>query len=80
MKHVALIADGCKNVARTEQLSICIPFVSECENVFVVKEMFMGFVDVHQLDASSLANAILSFLNELHLDTMRCVSWMEPQS
>ena len=72
--YFALIADECKDIARTEQLSICIRFVSEYENVFVVKERFMGFVDVHQLDASSLANAILSLLNELHLDTMRCVS------
>ena len=33
-----------------------------------------GFVDLHQLDASSLANATLRFLNELHHDTMRYVS------
>ena len=70
--YFALIADECTDIARTD---ICIRFVSVYENVFVVKERFMGFVDVHQLDASSLTNAILSLLNELPLDTMRrCVS------
>ena len=39
-----------------------------------VKERFVGYVDVHKLDASSLTEALLHILRELCLDLVKCVS------
>ena len=54
----ALIADECKDI------STVVRFVGEHDSI--VKERFVGYVDVHKLDASSLADVILCILWELY--------------
>lgn len=39
-----------------------------------VKERFLQFVDVHELDASSLTNVKTSTLTEIGVDTTKCVA------
>ena len=69
--YFSLIADECRDVSRTEQLSLCLRFVSRQDNI---KERFVGFTDVHELDASSLAGEIMRQLGQLGLDPSKCIS------
>ena len=70
--YVSLIADECRDISRTEQLSLCLRFVSRQDNN--IKERFVGFTDVHELDASSLAGEIMRQLGQLGLDPSKCIS------
>ena len=65
-----VIADDARDVSCTEQTSVCIRYVIGS----TVKERFLQFVDVHELDASSLANVIISTLTEIGLDITKCVA------
>ena len=70
--YYSLIADECRDVSRTEQLSICLRFVSRQDNH--IKERFVGFTDVYELDASSLAGEIMCQLGQLGLNPSKCIS------
>ena len=70
--YYSLIADECRDVSRTEQLSICLRFVSRTDNH--IKERFVGFTDVHELDAASLAGETMRQLGQLGLNPSKCVS------
>lgn len=65
-----VIADDARDVSCTEQTSVCVRYVIGS----TVKERFLQFVDVHELDASSLANVIISTLTEIGLDITKCVA------
>ena len=63
MKNAAfysIIADDTRDISCTEQTSICVRYTLES----VVQERFIQFVDVHKLDAISLANVIISVLTQ----------------
>ena len=51
-------------------LNNCLRFVSRQDNH--IKERFVGFTDVHELDASSLAGEIMNQLGQLGLDPSKC--------
>ena len=70
--YFSLIADECRDIGRTEQLSLCLRFVSKQDSC--IKERFVGFTDVHELDASSLAGEIMRKIGELGLESKKCVS------
>ena len=70
--YFSLIADECRDIGRTEQLSLCLRFVSRQDSC--IKERFVGFTDVHELDASSLAGEIMRKIGELGLESKKCVS------
>ena len=53
-----VIADDARDVSCTEQTSVCVRYVIG----LTVKERFLQFVDVHELDPLSLANVIISTL------------------
>ena len=56
----AIIADETRDISKVEQLSICVRYVSRGDKV--VNERFLGFTKLHELDANSLAEKIISEL------------------
>lgn len=54
----AIMVDECRDVSRIEQLSVCIRYV----NNGVVTERFLGFPDMHELDASAITDELLPCL------------------
>uniref|UniRef100_A0A667WQR9 TTF-type domain-containing protein n=1 Tax=Myripristis murdjan TaxID=586833 RepID=A0A667WQR9_9TELE len=60
-KYFSVLADETADVGGTEQLSICIRYVSE---VFEIQEDFLGFCPLDKQDAASITHAILSQLEK----------------
>ena len=54
------MADETEDVSNMEQVSICAQFVHNCE----VHEEFLGFVAVPKMDAQTIADALLSTLQQ----------------
>lgn len=72
MHYFSMIADECRDIGRTEQLSLCLRFVGRRDSC--IKERFVGLTDVHELNAASLAGEIMRKIGELGLETKKCVS------
>ena len=74
----SIIADETRDISRMEQLSLCLRYVHPDDHS--IKEQFFGFTDCPNLDASSLAEQIVSQLHSLGLSLMRCLAqcYMEP--
>lgn len=66
----SVIVDEARDNRCLEQMSICIRYVFQKQ----IKERFLGFIDVHNLDAASLANTIEKFLEDNRLPVQKCVS------
>ena len=64
----AIMADECRDVSRIEQLSVCIRYV----NNGVVTERFLGFSDMHELDASAITDEIASVLGKQGINVKQC--------
>lgn len=54
----SIIADEARDIGKEEQMSLCIRYVSDC----IIKERFLGFILLKDLDAQSLCNTIHKFL------------------
>ena len=68
----AIIADETRDIGRVEQLSICVRYVGKED--MIINERFLGFTDLHELDAKSMAERIVSELQHLGLDVKKCVA------
>ena len=66
----AIMADECRDVSRIEQLSVCIRYV----NNGVVTERFLGFSDMHELDASAITDEIVSVLGKQGINVKQCIA------
>ena len=66
----AIMADECRDVSRIEQLSVCIRYV----NNGVVTERFLGFSDMHELDASAITDEIASVLGKQGINVKQCIA------
>jgi len=66
----SLIVDEARDASTFEQMSICIRYVHK----LTIKERFLGFVQVEELDALGLTNSIIEFLNSVGLDITKCIS------
>ena len=66
----AIMADECRDVSRIEQLSVCIRYV----NNGLITEHFLGFSDMHELDASAITDKIVSMLGKQGLDVKQCIA------
>lgn len=66
----SLIVDESRDASTFEQMSICIRYVHK----LTIKERFLGFVQVKELDALGLTNSIIEFLNSVGLDITKCIS------
>ncbi|CAM4956510.1 unnamed protein product, partial [Rotaria socialis] len=74
----ALMADECRDIRGTQQLSIVIRFVPNSNNCttdknYVVKEYFLGFIPLEKFDATTLANNIVEFLNHWKIPLESCI-------
>ncbi|CAI6371653.1 unnamed protein product [Macrosiphum euphorbiae] len=69
-KIFSLIVDEARDDAKLEQMSICIRYVHNS----VIKERFLGFVELKELNANALSCNIKLFLNNFGLDLSNCVS------
>ncbi|KAL4127147.1 hypothetical protein QTP88_011345 [Uroleucon formosanum] len=56
--------------SKTEQMSICIRYLHNLK----IKERFLGFVELNEVNAQALYDGIIFFLNNVGLDTSHCVS------
>ena len=65
----SIIADEARDVSCSEQMSICIRYVKDAR----LYERFVKFVDVHTLDAQSLASELTMNLKSLGLNLSQCV-------
>ncbi|KAJ8866723.1 hypothetical protein PR048_032584 [Dryococelus australis] len=63
-QHFLFIVDKGRNEGLTEQMSICVQYLHSSE----IKEQFLGFMELDQLNAHALANTINCFLNSVGLD------------
>jgi hypothetical protein len=72
------MADECRDISGTQQLSIVIRFVRDLDSRTidssnVVKEYFLGFIALQEFDAATLANKIVEFLNDLDIALKSCI-------
>ena len=65
-KYWSLMADETQDCSTTEQVSICVRYVSNSNEVC---EHFMGFVEVKKMDAQSIADTLLMTVQNWGLDT-----------
>ncbi|KAF0741259.1 zinc finger MYM-type protein 1-like [Aphis craccivora] len=66
----SIIADEARDIGKEEQMSLCIRYVSDC----IIKERFLGFILLKDLDAQSLYNTIHKFLVSINLDITKCIA------
>ena len=64
------MADECRDVSRIEQLSVCIRYV----NNGVITKHFLGFSDMHELDASAITDKIVSLPDKQGIDVKQCIA------
>lgn len=63
----SVLADETADIAGTEQMSISIHFVDKRGTDACVREHFLGFVELNQLNSACIATAILKFLKDAGL-------------
>ncbi|CAF1082444.1 unnamed protein product [Didymodactylos carnosus] len=72
------MADECRDISGTQQLSIVIRSVHDqdigvIDYSNVVKEYFLGFVRLEEFDAATLTLKIVQFLNKLNIRLQSCI-------
>ncbi|KAG8236042.1 hypothetical protein J437_LFUL015642 [Ladona fulva] len=67
----SILVDESSDISGKEQLSIGVRFFDE-ENM-MVREEFLGFVELTDMDAKSVASAINNFIEKVGLDPEKCV-------
>ena len=70
-QYWSLIADETQDCSATEQLSICIRYVSGSGEV---PEDFMGFVKLERMDAKTISDTLLTTVQKLCLDLTSLVA------
>ena len=67
----AVIADETRDISKVEQLALCLRYVSKNLDV---KEHFVGFSELSDLDPKALADKTVERLQVLSLDVHKCVA------
>lgn len=67
----SILADESSDISGKEQLSIGVRFFDE--EKMMVREEFLGFVELTDMDAKSVASAINNFVEKVGLDPEKCV-------
>ncbi|KAL4153955.1 hypothetical protein QTP88_001788 [Uroleucon formosanum] len=60
----SLIVDEARDESKIEQMSVCIRYVYDSK----IKERFLGFIELNELNAQALCNGLILFLNNTGLD------------
>ena len=66
--YFAIIADECTDVATKEQLSVCVRFLHKTNENIEIREELIGFRHAKSIRCERIADIIVQFLNEVHLD------------
>jgi hypothetical protein len=66
--YFAIIADECTDVATKEQLSVCVRFLHKTNENIEIREELIGFRHAKSIRGERIADIIVQFLNEVHLD------------
>ncbi|KAL4101250.1 hypothetical protein QTP88_021270 [Uroleucon formosanum] len=66
----SLIVDEARDESKIEQMSVCIRYIYDSK----IKERFLGFIELNELNAQALCNGLILFLNNTGLDIGKCVS------
>lgn len=70
----SLLADETADISGKEQMSLGIRYITEDADVgYIIKEEFLGFVELCKLDAKSVADAILQFTEKLGLEMSKLI-------
>jgi len=72
------MADECRDISGTQQLSIVIRFLPDLqdrviESSNVVHEFFLGFIPLQEFDAATLSTKIVQFLDRLKIPLESCI-------
>lgn len=67
----SILADESADISGKEQLSVGIRFFDEKKGL--VREEFLGYVELEAMDAKTIANCIDDFIENCELDPMKCV-------
>ena len=67
----AVIADEARDISKVEQLALCLRYVNK---KLEIKEHFVGFSELSDIDAKALAEKIAERLQVLGLDVQLCVA------
>lgn len=69
----SILADETNDIAGVEQLSLGVRFPVFEDSILTIYEEFLGFVEIKEFDAESIADAILSKCENLSLKMEYCV-------
>ncbi|XP_045046748.2 zinc finger MYM-type protein 1 isoform X1 [Desmodus rotundus] len=64
----SLICDEATYSATKEQLSICIRYPQKTSKAILIKERFLGFIDVEERTGTSLHRSITTYLQQIGID------------
>jgi hypothetical protein len=67
--YFAIMIDETKDITKSEQLSVVVKYYYNNE----IKERFLGFTPLKNLDANTLFNHIQIKLNKCKIDINKCV-------
>ncbi|XP_036303411.1 zinc finger MYM-type protein 1 isoform X3 [Pipistrellus kuhlii] len=64
----SVICDEVTDSATTEQLSICVRYPEKTSKAIIIKERFLGFIDVEEMSGTSLHKTITTYLQQIGVD------------
>lgn len=64
----SIICDETSDISTKEQLSICIRYPHKTNKDYVIKERFLGFIDVEDNTAETLFQSIKGYLQSIGID------------
>lgn len=67
-KFFSVLADESVDISGTQQMSICIRYVSDKDTRTEIREDFLGFCPLPKQDAATISHAILRQLTEMGLE------------
>ncbi|XP_006777384.1 PREDICTED: zinc finger MYM-type protein 1 isoform X1 [Myotis davidii] len=64
----SIICDEVTDSATKEQLSICVRYPEKTSKGIIIKERFLGFIDVEEMTGTSLHRTITTYLQQIGVD------------
>ncbi|XP_077609209.1 zinc finger MYM-type protein 1 isoform X1 [Crocuta crocuta] len=64
----SIICDETAGSATAEQLSICVRYPQKMSKAILIKERFLGFIDVEEMTGTNLHRTIITYLQQIGVD------------
>ncbi|XP_039107646.1 zinc finger MYM-type protein 1 isoform X3 [Hyaena hyaena] len=64
----SIICDETTGSATAEQLSICVRYPQKMSKAILIKERFLGFIDVEEMTGTNLHRTIITYLQQIGVD------------